>query len=78
MPDSEVETIIKAGRILIDAGKCLCPECVEILDNLDEDFYKVSTRLYRLTKTNPGLVYKILTEEWSKTEILEKLPELYE
>jgi hypothetical protein len=74
-PDAII--LLDAGRTLAAALECKCEECLDLMLTVDIEFIKVSTRYAQLAKRNPGLMFKILVEEWDKDRILEELPMLY-
>ena len=74
-PDAIV--LLDAGRTLTAALDCKCEECLDLILSVDYDFITVSTRYAQLAKSNPGLMFRIITEEWDRDKILEKLPMLY-
>lgn len=74
-PDSY--KILDSGRILLAASKCGCQQCNEMLDLVAPEYILVSVRFAKLANENPGLMFKILIEEWDRNDILRRLPELY-
>lgn len=75
--ESDAECLLKAGMVLNEARKCGCDICTKMIISTDSDFLSVSTRFARIKKTNPGLLFKMLAEEWGRERILTELPELY-
>ena len=73
--ESDAECLLKAGMVLNEARKCGCD--TKMIISTDSDFLSVSTRFAKIKKTNPGLLFKMLAEEWDRERILTELPELY-
>jgi len=70
--------MLNAGTALSEARKCGCEICTKIIISTDSDFLSVSIRFAGIKKTNPGLLFKMLVEEWDRDRILTELPELYD
>lgn len=76
--NKDAELLLYSGRTLIASYRCQCQACLRIINGVNEEFAVVAARFAVLANKKPGLVFKILVEEWDRTRILNELPELYE
>lgn len=77
-PISDAEALLVSGCVMHQCLRCECEDCKNTLKSIDPDFLMVCTRYYNLKKKNPGLMFKMLVEDWNRDKILESLPELYQ
>jgi hypothetical protein len=75
--DPDAIILLDAGRTLKAALDCECEACLDLVLTVDIEFVKISTRYARIAVSNPGLMFKMIIEEWDKDRILEELPALY-
>lgn len=76
--NNDAELLLHSGKALIASYKCRCSTCINMINGVNIEFATVATRFAILANKKPGLVFKILAEEWDRTRILHELPELYE
>lgn len=76
--NKDADNLLKSGRVLIASYKCQCQQCLSIINSVDKEFALVAARFAMLANKKPGLVFKVLIEEWDRNKIIEELPELYE
>lgn len=76
--NNDAELLLYTGKALLASYKCQCSTCLKMINGTNAEFAVVAARFAMLANKKPGLVFKILAEEWDRNRILHELPELYE